>query len=87
MRVVPWSGEQQRTTLAERCVACELMRNGSRTFVARRVLLTEPRVDGQCEHRVTSGASFQRRASKVRGREEVISEMPKKKKATKKKKH
>jgi hypothetical protein len=33
------------------------------------------------------GASFQRRASKVRGREEVISEMPKKKKATKKKKH
>jgi hypothetical protein len=37
------------------------------------------------------GASFQRRASKVRGREEVITDMPKKKatkkKATKKKKH
>jgi hypothetical protein len=31
------------------------------------------------------GASFHSRASKVRGREEVITEMPKKKKAAKKK--
>jgi hypothetical protein len=31
------------------------------------------------------GASFQDRASKVRGRKEVITEMPKKKKAAKKK--
>ena len=35
--------------------------------------------------RTKRGASFQSRASKVRGREEVITEMPKKKKAAKKK--
>ena len=50
--------------------------------------LTVRGLDRQCEYRVEKrGASFHGRASKVRGREEVITDMPKKKKATKKKKH
>ena len=50
------------------------------------MLLTDKRVDRQCGYRVKKrGASLHIRASKDRGREEVITDMPKKKKAAKKK--